>query len=109
YRVFFFFQAEDGIRDRNVTGVQTCALPISRFAASLLTLPRRLEAVMRRPLGTARKAHPLRGMCEKGRATRGAHALLSTLRRFARCVITRRITRWLKSWAGLVVTSVHSH
>src|SRR5699024_12075837 len=27
--LFFFFQAEDGIRDRNVTGVQTCALPIS--------------------------------------------------------------------------------
>src|SRR5699024_12051247 len=27
---FFFFQAEDGIRDRNVTGVQTCALPICR-------------------------------------------------------------------------------
>src|SRR5437773_8071615 len=26
----FFFQAEDGIRDRDVTGVQTCALPISR-------------------------------------------------------------------------------
>src|SRR5699024_11884614 len=29
--VFFFFQAEDGIRDRNVTGVQTCALPILMF------------------------------------------------------------------------------
>src|SRR5437667_8946816 len=28
--VFFFFQAEDGIRDRDVTGVQTCALPISQ-------------------------------------------------------------------------------
>src|SRR2546425_2582332 len=28
--VFFFFQAEDGIRDKLVTGVQTCALPISR-------------------------------------------------------------------------------
>src|SRR2546422_5906366 len=27
---FFFFQAEDGIRDVAVTGVQTCALPISR-------------------------------------------------------------------------------
>src|SRR5699024_11678349 len=26
----FFVQAEDGIRDRNVTGVQTCALPICR-------------------------------------------------------------------------------
>ena len=25
---FFFFQAEDGIRDADVTGVQTCALPI---------------------------------------------------------------------------------
>src|SRR3712207_6902423 len=31
YRCFFFFQAEDGIRDIGVTGVQTCALPI--FAA----------------------------------------------------------------------------
>src|SRR6267378_6807212 len=29
-RIFFFFQAEDGIRDLYVTGVQTCALPISR-------------------------------------------------------------------------------
>src|SRR5690606_39940189 len=31
--IFFFFQAEDGIRDFHVTGVQTCALPIctSRF------------------------------------------------------------------------------
>src|SRR5438046_8976738 len=28
---FFFFQAEDGIRDWSVTGVQTCALPISRW------------------------------------------------------------------------------
>src|SRR5437868_13545995 len=32
----FFFQAEDGIRDRNVTGVQTCALPI--FAETYDTL-----------------------------------------------------------------------
>src|SRR5699024_1927643 len=30
----FFFQAEDGIRDRNVTGVQTCALPISETPPS---------------------------------------------------------------------------
>src|SRR5690606_39440652 len=29
FAVFFFFQAEDGIRDFHVTGVQTCALPIS--------------------------------------------------------------------------------
>src|SRR3712207_7264118 len=30
---FFFFQAEDGIRDIGVTGVQTCALPISTLSA----------------------------------------------------------------------------
>src|SRR2546427_4650737 len=29
-QLFFFFQAEDGIRDLTVTGVQTCALPIFR-------------------------------------------------------------------------------
>src|SRR6266853_1885597 len=33
---FFFFQAEDGIRDLTVTGVQTCALPISAAAAMIL-------------------------------------------------------------------------
>src|SRR5699024_11671002 len=31
----FFFQAEDGIRDRNVTGLQTCALPILNFGLIL--------------------------------------------------------------------------
>src|SRR3712207_7589194 len=31
----FFFQAEDGIRDIGVTGVQTCALPISNFLLEL--------------------------------------------------------------------------
>src|SRR5437762_11813530 len=35
YICFFFFQAEDGIRDTSVTGVQTCALPISRLDAEL--------------------------------------------------------------------------
>src|SRR2546430_6810190 len=33
---FFFFQAEDGIRDLTVTGVQTCALPISPNALQQL-------------------------------------------------------------------------
>src|SRR2546426_5565791 len=32
---FFFFQAEDGIRDYKVTGVQTCALPISARSGRL--------------------------------------------------------------------------
>src|SRR2546429_6307966 len=33
--LFFFFQAEDGIRDVAVTGVQTCALPISCVAGEI--------------------------------------------------------------------------
>src|SRR5204863_7308320 len=48
--VFFFFQAEDGIRDLYVTGVQTCALPISI-----------LPAVEEKSIPTAsvlREAHP---------------------------------------------------
>src|SRR5699024_11904813 len=39
--MFFFFQAEDGIRDRNVTGVQTCALPISLSLSLCLASARR--------------------------------------------------------------------
>src|SRR5436309_10023383 len=39
--VFFFFQAEDGIRDFHVTGVQTCALPICKREFILLGAPRR--------------------------------------------------------------------
>src|SRR2546430_5348132 len=35
-RCFFFFQAEDGIRDLTVTGVQTCALPISGSAVDFI-------------------------------------------------------------------------
>src|SRR5439155_5910373 len=36
---YFFFQAEDGIRDGHVTGVQTCALPISRYAGAVYSGP----------------------------------------------------------------------
>src|SRR5256885_2473973 len=59
--VFFFFQAEDGIRDYKVTGVQTCALPIFAVGHSLDALNyvlgefADLSAVsdIRRPLITA--------------------------------------------------------
>src|SRR5256886_11420125 len=49
--VFFFFQAEDGIRDLTVTGVQTCALPIwdwleARMAERGLRTARELAAAL---------------------------------------------------------------
>src|SRR5258706_16244678 len=39
YGCFFFFQAEDGIRDWSVTGVQTCALPISYSCRGMNDVP----------------------------------------------------------------------
>src|SRR5690554_1157222 len=44
HRMIFFFQAEDGIRDADVTGVQTCALPISSIYGhkSRLSIPLKL-------------------------------------------------------------------
>src|SRR5439155_13648351 len=53
----FFFQAEDGIRDGHVTGVQTCALPISpRFAHHR----RHVRVRESRDRGAARLADPPR-------------------------------------------------
>src|SRR5205823_11770682 len=46
---FFFFQAEDGIRDKLVTGVQTCALPIFDEMGPVR---------MRRPAALERRAEP---------------------------------------------------
>src|SRR5207245_3759498 len=46
YFFLFFFQAEDGIRDATVTGVQTCALPIS--CSLLVARPRLLDQRLRR-------------------------------------------------------------
>src|SRR5437762_3437985 len=43
--IFFFFQAEDGIRDTSVTGVQTCALPISRLELEACRTRNRRSAV----------------------------------------------------------------
>src|SRR3989449_8903772 len=62
---FFFFQAEDGIRDVAVTGVQTCALPISRVRPGRgdaggprgRALSRRLR-VRRRRARALRAIHP---------------------------------------------------
>src|SRR5256886_5715512 len=66
-RSFFFFQAEDGIRDLTVTGVQTCALPIfglykyklahKRYPLSLRHLvPKYLRAIPKDPVsGSSRE------------------------------------------------------
>src|SRR5204862_5503068 len=53
----FFFQAEDGIRDLYVTGVQTCALPICTFP-ELWASGRNREAVCAQSSGKVRTGKP---------------------------------------------------
>src|SRR5207248_8517918 len=48
---FFFFQAEDGIRDRTVTGVQTCALPICELFVQALDQREQFTRSRRREAG----------------------------------------------------------
>src|SRR5436309_11743645 len=48
---FFFFQAEDGIRDFHVTGVQTCALPISSLRRERASDRREVPGVLRSRAG----------------------------------------------------------
>src|SRR5437763_2404018 len=61
YFFFFFFQAEDGIRDTSVTGVQTCALPISKRWSRSITAGRAafgLPACL--PIGSRRSSNSVR-------------------------------------------------
>src|SRR2546427_11041616 len=52
FYIFFFFQAEDGIRDLTVTGVQTCALPISATISPANSWPM-TSGGLRRPCAQA--------------------------------------------------------
>src|SRR6266700_5881747 len=73
---FFFFQAEDGIRDFHVTGVQTCALPISWWAAPPRRPPRGRRCTTRcwRPRRTPEKT---RSCSPPSSVTRGKAAMLN--------------------------------
>src|SRR5207237_2998708 len=50
----FFFQAEDGIRDSSVTGVQTCALPISVVMGTAAGAVRVMDRAIMRPASSTR-------------------------------------------------------
>src|SRR5437879_11779310 len=60
---FFFFQAEDGIRDTSVTGVQTCALPISLSCDA--RIPRETRGRFEDPRGI-RASHDSARMAPRG-------------------------------------------
>src|SRR5207244_10618884 len=60
---FFFFQAEDGIRDDLVTGVQTCALPILFATLTIATIvfsfPTRSQSIHQDPTVTSKQIEAL--------------------------------------------------
>src|SRR2546427_4877976 len=95
--IFFFFQAEDGIRDLTVTGVQTCALPICTPRASLRGRRARRG---RRPRRDARGVPRGRAPRPRDRAGRGRppatqHALVTILRTLNPMKGDAHVARWL--------------
>src|SRR5699024_11965385 len=75
--VCFFFQAEDGIRVRNVTGVQTCALPISFVPRGLVTGPHKevlqyvVDGVLTDPDASSIRSTPRGEQCRNSKSCRG--------------------------------------
>src|SRR6266567_6445564 len=63
---FFFFQAEDGIRDLTVTGVQTCALPISEAVTATTLAGEPILAKLTRAPGNGAEIGGLKVVAEDG-------------------------------------------
>src|SRR5207245_7212955 len=83
---FFFFQAEDGIRDATVTGVQTCALPIStpcpvRCASARASSPRRFGNSSSSRFGPKIGNEPSASRLAESRPSRCSASLRFTARR----------------------------
>src|SRR5690606_39632240 len=90
----FFFQAEDGIRDFHVTGVQTCALPIwinppyfDKLKVIVETFFHSVALISSISTGAARRAQPINLFSRSDYSGR-ARVLANRLRRFAALGLT---------------------
>src|SRR5689334_12208731 len=105
---FFFFQAEDGIRDGTVTGVQTCALPISaRLCRRLATVPR--SVTMPLAADTSIAEPPTRGSQHSSATTsrrRSSSVMVPSLPPFGTILAAARRTPHL--WKSLVIPGSRS-
>src|SRR5438445_5590408 len=95
--IFFFFKAEEGIRDIGVTGVQTCALPISaarrrnpRVGSALRGLPGRRRKPVAGASGPVRGLRRLAAATPVGRAP-GVRALLVARSEIGRASCRERV------------------
>src|SRR5256885_2342638 len=77
----FFLQAEDGIRDYKVTGVQACALPIP----PIMNLPRCTTAISGQPFEQSRNDVPGAGVCARagGKVVIQPYRMHETMRRMS--------------------------
>src|SRR6476660_10455134 len=80
---FFFFQAEDGIRDDLVTGVQTCALPICGGTGSAVT-----------------RRDPVRRFRKAGGGSRERSAIRTVPERIRRPVHLASDSNFFREWPG---------
>src|SRR6266850_4391547 len=71
--IFFFFQAEDGIRDYKVTGVQTCSSDLPR-APAIARLPRGMAGISDAALGLPGGARQYRRLAGKGARPQGLNS-----------------------------------
>src|SRR5689334_24616413 len=90
--VFFFFQAEDGIRDGTVTGVQTCALPILDTISERQMVPA-IDRVQE-AIGRAERALSLRIADRVDDATASTEVAWQTARSEERRVGKECRSRW---------------
>src|SRR6266567_3250625 len=97
--MIFFFQAEDGIRDLTVTGVQTCALPIS--STSVQTANRR----ERHPLGAPSES----GELANAAASRGPASWARCQRRAASAGVGPRSTFTCTAAVELIIVRPAAH
>src|SRR5438876_10301725 len=74
--LFFFFQAEDGIRDGRVTGVQTCALPICLLWRPIMRSPVRVPSLVALPCWVSLEWLTGRSLWRSATPTRHAHGNL---------------------------------
>src|SRR5437763_1350337 len=109
--MFFFLQAEDGIRDTSVTGVQTCALPISssrRERARAEERPRRDEAAPPLHVAEGARSPPVHNRAVHGH---DAHRRRGLLARRARDSIPQQqdghLQRLLRLGSGRRGTAAH--
>src|SRR5256884_2553325 len=95
--IFFFFQAEDGIRDVAVTGVQTCALPICEFSLTIPKLKINKAIVEVDSNDLSKNLAQLPGSAlpgEKGNLFVSGHSIIGNLRSEERRVGKECRSRW---------------